>query len=236
MAKPYSVGRGLGKLALYGEGLLDCCRARGGGRRSAMGRLVKASGRVVRAAVVTAHEEAAQIRAQAGRDAAAVRVAAQAAVEEARRAGFEAGKQEGMAEVSALLRAARAHAERDMAGCKDAAIIMARRMAERIVGRAVELSPELMGEIIAEALAGSRARAGKLVLRVHPEDLAVVEQQRPQWVGRVAAAVDVRVVPDPAVGRTGCVVETTTVRLDARLATQLDALERALRDAASPSS
>jgi flagellar biosynthesis/type III secretory pathway protein FliH len=139
-----------------------------------------------------------------------------------------------MAQVSALLLAARARSEREMSEAKDAAIVLAGRMAERIVGRAVELAPELMGEIVAEALAGSRARAGRLVLRVHPEDLALVEQQRPHWIGRVAAAVDLRVVPDPAVGRTGCVVETALGRLDARLSTQLEALERALRDAAHP--
>jgi flagellar biosynthesis/type III secretory pathway protein FliH len=75
-----------------------------------------------------------------------------------------------------------------------------------------------------------------MVLRVHPEDLALVEQQRPRWMGRVAAAVDLCVVPDPAVGRTGCVVETAFGRLDARLTTQLEALERALRDAVRPSS
>jgi len=202
----------------------------------AMGRLVKGLGRVLPAPVVTAAEEAVQIRARAAQDATELRAAAQAAAEEARRAGFEAGREEGMAQVSALLLAARAHAERERAGAKDAAIVLARRMAERIVGRAVELSPEVMGGIVAEALAASRARAGKLVLRVHPEDLAVIEQQRPQWLGRVAAAAEVRVVSDPAVGRAGCVVETAVGRLDARLGTQLDALERALREAASPSS
>jgi len=36
-------------------------------------------------------------------------------------------------------------------------------------------------------------------------------------------------VADASVGRNGCVVETPVGRLDARLQTQLDALERALR-------
>jgi flagellar biosynthesis/type III secretory pathway protein FliH len=46
----------------------------------------------------------------------------------------------------------------------------------------------------------------------------------------------VRVVDDPAIGRHGCVVETAVGRLDARLQTQLDALERALRGLAGASS
>jgi len=43
-------------------------------------------------------------------------------------------------------------------------------------------------------------------------------------------------VADPAIGRHGCVVETVVGRLDARLDTQLDALEKALRGVAGASS
>ncbi len=201
-----------------------------------MGRLVKGLGRVVPAAVVTAQAEAAQVRARAEEDAAAVRAEAQAARVEAERAGFEAGKQEGMAQVSALLLAARAQVERDLHSAKDAAIVLARRMAELIVGRAVEIAPELMGAIVAEALAASRARKGAVVLRVHPEDLAAVERERPRWLARVAAGVDVWVVADPSIGRHGCVVETPVGRLDARLHAQLDALEQALRSSTGATS
>ena len=201
-----------------------------------MGRLVKGLGHVVPAAVLTAEAEAAQIRARAEEDAATIRAEAQAARIQAERAGFEAGKQEGVDEVSALLLATRLRARRDLDSAKDTAIVLARRMAQRIVGRAVEISPELMGEIVAEALHASRARIGPLVLRAHPEDLATVERERPRWLAHVAAGVDVRVVADPAVGRYGCVVETVVGRLDARLDTQLDALERALRGKAGPSS
>jgi len=201
-----------------------------------MGRLHKGIGRLVPAAVLTAQAEAAQIRARAEHDVAQVRAEAQAVRVAAERAGFEAGKQEGMEQAGALLFAARAQIERDLHGAKDAAIVLARRMAERIVGRAIELSPALLGEIVAEALHASRARRGAVVVRVHPEDLAVIERERPRWAARVAAGVDVRVVADPAIGRHGCVVETSVGRLDARLDTQLDALEKALRGVANPSS
>jgi flagellar biosynthesis/type III secretory pathway protein FliH len=101
----------------------------------------------------------------------------------------------------------------------------------------VTLAPEVMGEIVAQALAASRARAGAVVVRVHPEDLAAVEKERPRWAARLSAAADVRVAADPAVGRHGCVVETPVGRLDARLGAQLDALERAISrsDAPAPS-
>jgi len=130
------------------------------------------------------------------------------------------------AEVTLLLASARSAA-------KDAALVLARKMAEKIVGRAVELDPAVMGEIAGQALAASRARDGLVVLRVHPDDLAAVEQTRPSWRERLAKAIDVRVQSDDKVGRYGCIVETSVGRLDARLQTQLDALERALRRAGS---
>ncbi len=194
-----------------------------------MGHLVKGLGHVVPAVVVSATEEAARIVARAEDDAAALRSTLGKEIEEARQAGFAAGREEGLAEVAALLQGARARAERELASSKETAIVLARRMAERIVGRAIELAPELMNQIVAEALASSRARSGKIVLRVHPEDLAGIEAGRPHWVAAVAAAVQVGVVPDPTVEHGGCVVDTPSGRVDARLQTQLDALERALR-------
>jgi flagellar biosynthesis/type III secretory pathway protein FliH len=135
------------------------------------------------------------------------------------------------AEVTLLLVSARASAAAERAAAKDAALVLARKMAEKIVGRAVELDPSVMGEIAGQALAASRARSGSVVLRVHPDDLAAVEQTRPHWSQRIAAAADVRLVADDSIGRNGCVVETAVGRLDARLQTQLDVLERALRGA-----
>jgi flagellar biosynthesis/type III secretory pathway protein FliH len=138
-------------------------------------------------------------------------------------------RESGLAEVTLLLVAARAAAQAERAAAKDVALVLARKMAEKIVGRAVELDPSVMGEIAARALDASRARAGAFVLRVHRDDRAAVEEARPNWLTKVAAAADVQVVVDDSVGRHGCVVETAVGRLDARLQTQLDAMERALR-------
>lgn len=136
-----------------------------------------------------------------------------------------------LAEVTLLLVFARAAAGAERAAAKDVALVLARKMAEKIVGRAVELEPSVMGEIVGQALAASQARGGGVLLRVHPEDLAAVDQSRPGWSQRIAAVADVRMVADDSVGRHGCVVETAVGRLDARLQTQLDALDRALRRA-----
>jgi len=140
-------------------------------------------------------------------------------------------REAALAEVTALLVAARAAAEEERAAAKDSALVLARRMAEKIVRRVVELDPSVMGEIAGQALAASRARGGAVVLRVHPDDLVAIEQTRSLWLQRLASVASVRVLADASVGRDGCVVETPVGRLDARLQTQLDALERALRGA-----
>jgi len=139
-------------------------------------------------------------------------------------------RESALAEVTRLLVSARVEAEAERAAAKDAALVLARKIAEKIIGRAVALDPAVMGEIVGQALAASRVRGGAVVLRVHPDDLAAVERTRPEWLARVAAGANVRVVADASVGRHGCVVETPVGHLDARLETQLDALERVLRD------
>lgn len=138
--------------------------------------------------------------------------------------GFAVGREAGVASVTELLAAARADADATRAQARDAAVTLARRMAEKIVGHAVDTSPEVMGEIASRALATARAR-GAITVRVSPEDLPAVEAARAGWGPRAAI---VKLIPDPAVGRYGCVVETAVGRVDARLDAQLEALVRAV--------
>ena len=90
----------------------------------------------------------------------------------------------------------------------------------------IEVDPSAMVDIAREALEAARARAGVVTLRVHPDDWAAVEAARPVLASRLARAVELRLVPDAAVGRHGCVVDSPAGRLDARLESQLAALER----------
>jgi flagellar biosynthesis/type III secretory pathway protein FliH len=196
-----------------------------------MGHLVKAFGPVVPAAAldVGARLEAlvAQAEQQAAALVAAARAEADAIREQARRAGEAEGRARGEAEILEAQLAARRDAERIRSEALPAAQALAARMAQKIVGRAVALDARAMAEIAAQALTAARARAGLVVLRVHPEDLTMIEAQRPQLVARLAEAVELRVVADATVTRYGCIVDSPAGRLDARLETQLAALERA---------
>lgn len=192
-----------------------------------MGRVVK--GHVVPKLLLDARAEAAALLARARAEAEAVRAEAGAAREAARREGFGVGRAEGLAEAAAALGAAREEARRLVEASQPVALALASKMAEKIVGRAVALAPETMAEIASEALAACRPGAETARVRVHPDDLAAVEAHRGALAERAPAAFQaLEIVGDEAVGRHGCVIETPRGIVDARLATQLAALERAV--------
>src|SRR3954468_9918828 len=122
-----------------------------------MGRLVRAAGRVVPAELLSAREQAGRLIAEA-----------EAARGEAERRGYQdghaAGREAGLAEVTATLAAAEAHAEEVRARAAEPALRLARRMAEKIIGRAVELDPVVMADIVGRALAAARAGDAAAVL------------------------------------------------------------------------
>jgi type III secretion protein L len=198
-----------------------------------MGRLVKGKGGyIIPKVVLSARDEAAKVIASANAEADFMNARAIEAAEEERKRGFAeglaAGREDAVAQMTEML--VRAHQEADEMrnATRDGAISLARRMAERIVGRALELHPSLIADIANQALAASRARSGPVVLRVNPEDLKVLETQRPRLGTKLPSAVELKLVGDDKVARGGCVIETTIARLDAQLSKQLDALERAL--------
>ena len=75
-----------------------------------------------------------------------------------------------------------------------------------------------------------------MILRVCAADLPVLERERPRLVGRLSSGVDLRLVADDSVGAGGCIIETPVAKLDARLASQLDAIERGLGKKVPPGS
>jgi flagellar biosynthesis/type III secretory pathway protein FliH len=192
-----------------------------------VGRIIKGFGHVVPKRVLDARAEAEALLARARTEAEALRTEAIAAREAARREGLEAGRADGMAEAAVALAVARTEAARLTEAAAPAAIALAAKMAEKIVGRAVALDPETMADIAAEALGACRPGAGAVRVRVHPDDLAAVEARRDALEARAPAAA-LELVADETVGRSGCVIETPQGRVDARLETQLAALERAL--------
>jgi flagellar biosynthesis/type III secretory pathway protein FliH len=193
-----------------------------------MGRLIKGFGHLVPKVTLDARAEAGVLIARARAQADALRDQAEAVREAARREGFEAGRAEGLAETVVTLAAARMEATRLADLSRVAAIALATKMAEKIVGRAIALAPDVMAEIVGEALATCRPGAGVVRLRLHPDDLAAIETRRMALAARAPAGSALEFLADDSVGRHGCVIETPQGRVDARLESQLAALERVL--------
>ena len=138
------------------------------------------------------------------------------------------GRERGLGAVTELLVGARAATSRARSATSGELRALAVRIAERILGRELELDPAAVVDITAEALGGVGA-AQQVTIRCHPDDVAALERGRPRLLERCARAQAVQLRVDERVGRGGCIVETELATIDARLTTQLEAIERALR-------
>ena len=197
-----------------------------------MGRLVKPFGHVVAAESLNARIDAQQIRADAQRDSQELLARARAEAESVRTRAYEAGLAASEAAVHAefakILGSALAEADRIRRAAVPTMRAVALRMAERIVGRALTAEPDLMSEMALRALKTSGTKSGPAVIRVHPDDCARLQAHQQLLAAPLEPGSELRIVADEAVERFGCVVDTPTGRLDARLQTQLAILERAV--------
>ncbi len=166
----------------------------------------------------------ADARAEAERELAAARDE----VERLRRKAEVEGRERGLGAVTELLVGARAVAARARAGAEAELRVLAVRIAEKILGRELTLHPAAVVDVAAEAMRHA-GEPRELVVRCATEDLEALERGKPRLVERCRAAQAVRFVADDRVARGGCIIETELGVVDARLSTQLDAIERALR-------
>ena len=149
--------------------------------------------------------------------------------------GREAGRAEALAEFREKLKAVDAAWSAmvdEFAGSREALLIEGRRavvelavaIAERVVHRVIELDPGVVEDQLRELLTLVAAPT-TLVVRVHPEDEALVERVLPELRERLAGGVHVRLAPDGAVGRGSCVARTLGgAVIDASIQTQLTRL------------
>lgn len=167
-----------------------------------------------------------ELLAQAEKEAEALKAAVVAEVEETRRRGWTQGHEEGLGRATEVL--ARAHAERDalLSGVEREAVELALGAAEKILGREVSDRAAAV-EIVAQALAAVR-RARRVRVQISPQDAPALRAAEPALAARLAQGAGFELCEDPGIPRGGCVVETESGRVDARLETQVAALHRAL--------
>jgi type III secretion system HrpE/YscL family protein len=183
---------------------------------------------IVEGEVYEARLEAERLLTEARADAERLRAEVAGELERARHQAESEGRERGLQAVTELLVGARAAAARARSSAEPELRTLAVRIAEKILGRELELRPELVVDVVAEALRHA-GQPRELVLRCSPDDLAALERGKPRLLERLSQAQAVRLRADDTVPRGGCIIETELGVVDARLSTQLEAIERALR-------
>lgn len=103
-------------------------------------------------------------------------------------------------------------------------------MVKKIVGTTSELNSELIHQSIRKVLSQHNEPGELLTLHLHPEDY---QRMAPQ---ESVAPTNLKMMPDPGIQRGGCLLQTNYGLIDARLETQLQELERVLREQAEAQS
>lgn len=148
--------------------------------------------------------------------------------DEIRQQAREQGRKEAMQECNQRLAKARKEYSKLKKRAEHDMVTMAFHIARRIIGRAIELDPKVVTDIVGEVLVSARGRE-QIVVRVHPDDHEHVEAMRDDYV-RSLDGIPVYFEADAELERGGCVIETESGRIDARLDTQLEVLRQAVMD------
>ena len=104
---------------------------------------------------------------------------------------------------------------------------LAIEIARKILNRELSQNPELMLYIVREALR-KVAGNGRIIIHLHPQDLALVKDRKSLLGAVLSAHEQVDFLASEEVQRYGCVIESDSGIVDAQLDVQLEQIERSL--------
>ncbi len=102
------------------------------------------------------------------------------------------------------------------------------KISKKVTFEAIELDKEALLTIIEGAVAQLVDRS-RLKIKVHPSFLPVVQRNLDRFLASTAGIRDVGVEPDPRVHDGGCLIETPSGDIDARLESQFEVIAEALQ-------
>ncbi len=108
-------------------------------------------------------------------------------------------------------------------------ITLAQEVARRILQAEIASAPEAFLGLVRATL-GELPTAADIVVRVHPDQHAMLEQHRAALQEGREDAARLRVIGDPAIESGGCLVEAPGCLVDATIAVQLEEAARRLRE------
>lgn len=155
-------------------------------------------------------------------------------VDEVYRNGMEEGRRQaerGLANVFKSLRegvsALTGVRQRLLKESEEDLLRLAIMIARKIVQREIAQDQQVLASLIATALGGCAER-DRVVVRLNPDDYAQVSANRQAYLSGLGEDSQVTLTPDDNVGPGGCLVETVTGTVDARIESQIDEIYRVL--------
>jgi flagellar assembly protein FliH len=164
----------------------------------------------------------------------------QSAFAQAEREGFEVGRlagiEAGKEEIKGLIDSGRSlinqtlrEREKLLRSCEPELAHMALKIAERIINTEVTQNPEAVIEVVRASLDKIKNRE-EVTVRVSPQDLEHARKNREVFEKLIEGLKSLDIVEDHKVERGGCIIETNLGNVDARIITQIAALEIAFKD------
>ncbi len=117
--------------------------------------------------------------------------------------------------------------ERMLSEARQQILILAAELAKRVALRAVELD-ETVVERQLERVLTMAIEPSRVVLRIHPDDRASVDEALPALLDRFAQSPHARTEEDDTLERGSCILRTDRGTIDASISTMLDEITDAL--------
>lgn len=183
-------------------------------------------GNLVKKQVVDAEEKARQILDEAHLNASDLVATAEQEAENIRREAYQAGREEAEQELIEHLTAIKEIRSQSLQEVERDVLKLSVKLAEKIIGKEIQQNEAVRGEIVFNALRQARQQE-MLTVRVNTADLPIIEQLR-EKIDSFGRAKYIDFVADQSVKEGGCIIESASGTIDARLETQLRILENAL--------
>ena len=183
-------------------------------------------GRILKNQILNAEETARKIIREANEKADNHVADALTEAEEIRREAYESGRETAAQELLENILAAKEQRAQALHAVEQDVLKLSVKIAEKIIGREIETDESARGEIVLTALRQARQQE-LMTVRVNAADLPLIEKMR-ERIDAFGRARFLDFVADQTIKAGGCLIESASGTIDARLETQLRVFEKAL--------
>ncbi|MFW6147566.1 MAG: FliH/SctL family protein [Thermodesulfobacteriota bacterium] len=103
-------------------------------------------------------------------------------------------------------------------------------IAKRIIKQTTKMNEDAVREVLFKAV-NLATEKSEVTIRINPEDFDLVERLRPEFFAAFNDLKSVTVASDPSITQGGCLLETSSGEIDARIETQLERIYQSLEAA-----